>query len=146
VVLSAVAVPTALALNSSPAAGASQDASRGGGGGGGGGNGCSYPSNRTPALTLSANPSTIKRGAATTLSGTMTANGCPIKDAKVGLYAQPAGTSPSTLVDTRTTNKDGVFSFAQKPGSTTTYQVVFAGTTSYGASSSNTVTVTVTAK
>lgn len=106
---------------------------------------CGYPSSRKPNLTLIANPTSIRRGASTTLSGTLTGNKCAITKRTIQLFARPSGsTGAFVLVGTTTTSDKGGYTFpAQKPTVTTDYRTMFAGDANYDPVTSPIVTVTV---
>lgn len=145
-VLSAAAVPTALAMTgpktqttTQAKPGNSNNASNPGNG-----QQCGYPSNRTPSATLAANPTSVKAGRTTTLSGVLSSNKCPIANTPVSLYSK-VGNGPLTKGPTVLTSATGAFTFpAQTPAATTTYVAISTATEFYDSVSSNPVTVTVT--
>lgn len=144
--LSVVGVPSVLAQTSGPGnSGAAPGNSQGNGPGNG--RGCPYPSTRTPNMTESASPSSVRRGGSSTVSGKMNGNGCGIGGKPVGLYGRTGTSGDFRLLATTKTGSDGSFTFpAQKPTQTTSYKTMFAGDPSHDAAASNVVTVTVTGK
>lgn len=96
------------------------------------------PSILSTALTLKASPKSLKAGKSANISGKLKdGNGKPVAGKKVQIKAN------GKVVKTVTTNSGGQFKFKHKPKKTTKYSASFAGDSSYSASSSKVVKVTV---
>jgi hypothetical protein len=141
-VLSAAAVPTAMAMTG-PKTQVANQGSPNNASDPGKGQQCGYPSNRAPAATLSAKPDRVARGQNVVLSGTLTSNKCSISSTPVGLYTRAANGTLTKVAEVLT-DASGAFTFpVQKPLTTTTYVAISQRTQFYDSASSSPVTVTV---
>ncbi|HWK91976.1 MAG TPA: hypothetical protein VNR17_06895 [Luteimicrobium sp.] len=104
---------------------------------------------RATGLSLKTSKTTVAKGSAATLSGTLTrvvTSGTTTKAAafagqSVKIYADPAGSAPKKYLATVKTTSKGTFAKSVKPSRTTTYTVVYAGSTSYASATSKAVVV-----
>jgi hypothetical protein len=101
-----------------------------------------------PARLTLAGPVTITYGAHATLTGRLSdqANGAPISDGPVNLWAQPVTTAGWQSAGSATSAADGSFAFSPTPPATTAYRVSFAGSDQYATADSAQVTVSVRTK
>jgi hypothetical protein len=90
-------------------------------------------------LTLGASATSVDYPAMVTLTATLTAGGSPAPSQSVVLHLQPAGRTASTMQ--ATTDSNGRAVFTVRPKADTTYFADLAATSSYGAATSNQVTV-----
>jgi len=107
-------------------------------------------------LSISASPTTIVVGSATTLSATLKVvdddaylklGANPVSGRTVTIQKRPPGTTTWTAVGTMTPGATGTYSLSQKPGTTTEYRAVFTTPSAEGINgdSSGVVKVTVAA-
>lgn len=82
----------------------------------------------TSSISLSASPAVLDYGAATTLSGKLSAEGKTLSGKQVTLEQKPAGASDFSAVSKLTTDADGTFRMGGlKPKKNTSYRVSYAG-------------------
>lgn len=139
-VLSAAAVPTALAMTGAKTQTVTTQAKPGGGNPGNGAQ-CGYPSNRTPAITLKANPTSLTRAGNVDFSGNLSSNKCPIANTQVGLYSK-SSTGNFSRVATALTDAAGNYKFApvRVNAGTTTFGSANVGDQNYDFTYSNLIT------
>ena len=110
--------------------------------------GPAFAANASPtSLTLKAAKSTVAPKAKDTLTGTLKAGTKVLAGQSVKLEKRAAGAKSFTLVTTKTTDAKGHVVLTVTPGTRkgqkVQYELVFAGTSTYKASHSSIITVTV---
>jgi hypothetical protein len=95
-------------------------------------------------LTATATPPAITAGAATTISGVLTAHAKPVVKALVFLYRYNPSKKKWVEIDVNLTGPKGGVAFVRKPSVTATFDLVYFGNSKIAGTHSAPVTVTVT--
>ncbi|MPZ97690.1 MAG: hypothetical protein GEU96_22910, partial [Propionibacteriales bacterium] len=102
--------------------------------------GCSFKT----STSIGAAPSIVSYGTSTSITGVVKRpSGDPVAGAPARLYRRATSSSAWSQVASTTASDTGAYAFSFKPSRNYQYQVRFAGTTTYAASTSGAVTVRV---
>lgn len=94
-------------------------------------------------LSITAGESTIKPGEKDSISGTLLADGGPARGKAVGLYRYNDHLDRWRLIRIKLTSKTGTVTFVVRPDFTREYRLEYHGNSTLAASTSGTVTITV---
>jgi hypothetical protein len=95
------------------------------------------------ALSITAGESTVKAGEKDSISGTLLADGGPARGKAVGLYRYNYQLERWRLIRIKLTSKAGAVTFTVRPEITREYRLEYHGNSTLAASTSATVTITV---
>jgi hypothetical protein len=98
---------------------------------------------RSTALSIGIAPTSVASGHTTTVIGTLTADGRPLRHRMVSLYRYDTTTKKSVRVAVELTGPRGGVRFVREPSTTATFELVYAGTQTLDAAHSGQATVTV---
>lgn len=94
-----------------------------------------------PVASISASTTSLTYPTTVTVSSTLSSGGVGVPGQAATLQARPAATSTWSGIATATTDANGAVTFVVRPLLTTAYRVAYDETASYGAATSNPVTV-----
>jgi hypothetical protein len=99
---------------------------------------------RVTALSVSAAPTSVTSGHATTITGVLAASGRPLRHRLVSLYRYDASSKKWVRVAVELTGPRGGVRFVREPSTTATFALAFSGGPVFTAARSAQTTVTVT--